>query len=94
MPRFRFRSAVTGRWVKRLFAALSPRETVRERVRIANDPFGIHEALHTSHVLMDSYGDHVCDHPAVTERPDIADLADKAMHAMMEVYQAIGRLDD
>ena len=65
----------------------------RERIaRVANDPFGIHEALHTAHVLMDSYGDHVCEHPAVTERHDIAELAERAMDAMMEVYQALGRL--
>lgn len=32
-PRYRFRSAVTGRYVSRLFALLHPRETVKERVR-------------------------------------------------------------
>lgn len=31
-PRYRYRSAVTGRWVSRPYAALHPRETVRERV--------------------------------------------------------------
>jgi hypothetical protein len=60
---------------------------------IANDPFGIHEALHTAHVLMDSYATHVCEHPAVELRPEIAALANKAMRAMMAVYQAIGQLD-
>ena len=31
--RYRFRSAVTGRYVSRAFALLWPRETVKERVR-------------------------------------------------------------
>lgn len=33
MQKFRFRSAVTGRWVKRLFALLNPFTTIRERVK-------------------------------------------------------------
>lgn len=32
-PRYRFRSAVTGQYVTRLYAFLHPRETIRERVR-------------------------------------------------------------
>lgn len=32
-PRYRFRSAVTGEFVTRLFALLHPRETMKERVR-------------------------------------------------------------
>lgn len=31
-PRYRFRSAVTGQYVTRLFALLHPRETMKERV--------------------------------------------------------------
>lgn len=33
MAKFRFRSAVTGRWVKRLFALLNPFSTVKERIK-------------------------------------------------------------
>lgn len=32
-PRWRFRSAVTGAFVSRVYALLHPRETVRERVK-------------------------------------------------------------
>jgi hypothetical protein len=32
MPKFRFRSSVTGRWVTGLFAKLLPWFTVKERV--------------------------------------------------------------
>lgn len=31
--RYRFRSAVTGRWVRRWYALLFPSETIKERVR-------------------------------------------------------------
>lgn len=97
MPRFSFRSAVTGRWVTRLFALLNPRETVMERTeiaRIAACPFGVHEALHTAHVLADTFHDHVREHPVVSERPELAALADKAVDAMLDVYQAIGGLPE
>lgn len=33
MPKFRFRSAITGRFVKKLFALLNPFSTVREKVK-------------------------------------------------------------
>lgn len=33
MPKFRFRSAITGRWVKALVAKLLPWIHVRERVK-------------------------------------------------------------
>ena len=33
MPKFRFRSAITGRWVKAIFARLFPCITVKERIR-------------------------------------------------------------
>lgn len=62
--------------------------------RIANDPYGIHEALDRAHVLMDTYHSYVVEHPAVEQRLDIAELADKAMDAMMAVYQALGRLSN
>jgi hypothetical protein len=33
MSKFRFRSAVTGKFVKRLWALLFPRETVKEEIK-------------------------------------------------------------
>jgi len=33
MPKFNFRSAVTGRWVTKLFARLFPWLTVKERIK-------------------------------------------------------------
>jgi hypothetical protein len=37
MPRFNFRSSVTGRFVTRLFALLFPHVTVREKVGKTNE---------------------------------------------------------
>jgi hypothetical protein len=68
-------------------------EAQRER-EVAASPFGIHEALHTASVLMDTFGSRVVEHPAVALRPDILALGEKAMGAMMDVYQALGALPE
>ncbi|WP_170386987.1 hypothetical protein [Ruegeria atlantica] len=54
--------------------------------------YSAHEALHTAYVLMDSYGSYVGEHPWVEANPEIAAKVETAMEAMMEVYQAIGRV--
>jgi hypothetical protein len=69
------------------------RETVRQRA-VANSPFGIHEALHTCSVLMDTFGVRVAEHPAVALRPNILAKAEQAIERMMDVYQALGRLPE
>lgn len=48
------------------------------------------EALDRSHVLMSAYSDFVESHPAVQAHARIRQQADKALTAMMAVYQAIG----
>lgn len=70
---------------------LSRKERDRQRA-VADSPFGIHEALHTCSVLMDTFGERVAEHPAVALRPDIASKAEQAIEAMMDVYQALGQL--
>lgn len=57
------------------------------------DAFYAHEALHTSHVLMDTWSDHVHDHPYVQANPELTKLASEALDAMMKLYQAIGAID-
>lgn len=54
--------------------------------------YSAHEAMHTASVLMDAYGSHVGEHPWVEAHPDIAAKVEAAMEAMMEVYQAIGKI--
>jgi hypothetical protein len=68
-------------------------EAERER-RVADSPFGIHEALHTCSVLMDTFGSRVAEHPAVALRPDILAQAIEALERMMDVYQALGALPE
>ena len=61
--------------------------------RIATCPYGIHEALHMAHVALCIFDDHVAQHPAVAERPELSTIADRVSAAMGELYQAIGQLD-
>jgi hypothetical protein len=65
----------------------------RTKQRIADDPFGIHEALDRASILTDFFACRVAEHPAVELRPEIAALANKAITAMHAVYQALGQLD-
>lgn len=67
------------------------REAARQR-EIADSPFGIHEALHTCSVLMDTFGGRVAEHPAVALRPNILAKAEEAIERMMDVYQSLGNL--
>lgn len=66
----------------------------RRRKRVASSPFGIHEALHTCSVLMNTFSERVAEHPAVELRPDILAVAEDAIERMMDVYQALGQLPE
>ena len=52
--------------------------------------FGCHEALHMASVLHGMVQEHLCDHPAIKEKPEWRALADKASEALFALYQAIG----
>lgn len=52
--------------------------------------FYLHEALHTVHVLICTWGEHVLESKAVTDDPELTKLAEEASTAMAKVYQAIG----
>ena len=52
---------------------------------------GCHEALHMAHVLTTMVEDHLWTHPAITQRPEWHALAGKAVNALADLYQAIGR---
>lgn len=53
--------------------------------------FGCHEALHIASVACDFVEKHVCDHPAIVLNAEWRALADKAVAALCELYQAIGK---
>ena len=55
-----------------------------------SDEFHEHEALHTAHVILDTWDNHVRNHPYVDADPELVELADKASDAMMALYRAIG----
>lgn len=60
------------------------------RFRIELNEGHYFEALDRSHVLLSAYSDFVESHPAVQAHPHIRKQAEKALSAMMAVYQAVG----
>lgn len=50
-----------------------------------------HEALHTAHVLLETWGQHVSDSRCAEEFPDVAVACEAAIAAMYNVYQIIGQ---
>jgi hypothetical protein len=49
-----------------------------------------HEALHTAHVLQDTWDRHVVDSRCCDEFPDVKAACEKAAEAMAAAYQMIG----
>lgn len=59
-----------------------------------NSPYNdghTHEALHTTHVLLDTFGNHVLDARCADEFPDVKAAAEKAEQALADLYQLIGQ---
>ena len=54
-----------------------------------NDAY-THEALHTTHVLMDTFDAHVIETRCADQFPDVKAAADKTHQAMFDLYQLIG----
>lgn len=59
--------------------------------KFAPGSFGCHEALHLASVFRDMVEEHLVDHPAVQAKPEWKALAEQAMSALFDLYQAIGR---
>ena len=57
------------------------------------DKFHQHEVLHTAHVLMDAWQNHIIDTVFLGAHRDIAQKAEEAINAMMQVYQSIGAVE-
>lgn len=66
--------------------------TKADQRRISNDPFGVHEALHSAYIVQSMFEEFVREHPVVVLRPDIAAKAETASAALADVYQALGVL--
>ena len=49
-----------------------------------------HEALHTTHVLMETFAQHVLDTRCAEQFPDVETAAEKAHQALFDLYQLIG----
>jgi hypothetical protein len=58
--------------------------------RYAPGTFGCHEALHMAYVFAAMVDRELAEHPAVTTNPEWKALAERAVEALNELYQAIG----
>lgn len=54
------------------------------------DAFSQHEVLHVAHIVTGMIQDYLCDHPAIKADPQLEVLADTALNAIADLYQAIG----
>lgn len=57
---------------------------------VYNDGY-THEALHTTHVLIDTFSNHVLEARCADEFPDVKAAAQKAEQALADLYQLIGQ---
>jgi len=60
---------------------------------VSDDPYNdgyTHEALHTTHVLMDTFSNHVIETRCADEFPDVKAAAERAHEALFNLYQLIG----
>jgi len=49
-----------------------------------------HEALHTTHVLMETFASHVIETRCADEFPDVMAAAEEAHQSLFDLYQLIG----
>jgi hypothetical protein len=67
----------------------------KKRAKQAVNSDLMHEACDRTFVLMESFGEHVCEHPAVLAEPALVKLAGEAFDALFQLYQASGlRMSD
>src|SRR5438132_12351474 len=62
-----------------------------ERLQLALQNHGCHEARHMALIFGEMVEVYLCDHPAVKGQPEWLALADKASETLFDLYQAIGR---
>jgi len=62
--------------------------------RMDNDKFLKQEVLHTAHLLAYNVSYFLVDHKYIENRPELLELAEKAMETLSNLYQAIGATND
>lgn len=56
---------------------------------IVLDEFHYHEAIHTAFVLMETFGNHVVEHPAVEQDPKLVAKGEHIVEKMYELYNEL-----
>lgn len=60
-----------------------------------NDQFGYHEVIHTTHVMLSMWEDHILGHGVVdVDEPELKDLGEKISSLMSEFYQEVSNKSD
>ena len=59
-----------------------------------NDQFGYHEVIHTSHVMVCIWEDHILGHGVVEEDTELTELADRISSMMADFYQLVSNKSD
>lgn len=54
--------------------------------------YSIHEVLHMASFLTSAVDEELCEHDAIKSDPELRALAIKAVDALGDLYQAIGRV--
>jgi hypothetical protein len=60
-----------------------------------NDEFGYHEVIHTAHIMITSWEDHIMGHGVVDiDEPKLKELGEKIETLMNEFYQEVCNASD
>lgn len=59
-----------------------------------NDEFGYHEVIHTIHVILSMWDDHILSHGVVEEDTELTELADRISSMMGDFYQLVSNKSD
>lgn len=59
-----------------------------------NDKFGYHELLHTAHIMASSWEDHIVNHAATDDDPELKEEAHRIMDLLGDFYQLVARVID
>lgn len=60
-----------------------------------NDQFGYHEVIHTAHVILSMWEEHILGHGVVDiDEPELKELGEKISSLMSEFYQEISNKSD
>lgn len=89
--RHEFAGDALGLMVRCKKCGAPPQQTQTTVTQFKPGSFGCHEALHMASVIAEMVDERLCQHPAISARPDWLQRAETACQALHDLYQEIGR---